>query len=136
MAGGFRCWKHSAWWSRRHEFEADDYARTMSDGAALARFDAAMLTGELEQIAAAARAYLARIEALCRRAYGAKTNALQIGPLALDLGARRAQRDGAENGAGADEGTASAAHAQPLQQLLQAPAWLGSRAHNSCRSTA
>ena len=39
---------------------------------------------------------LARIEALCRRAYGAKTNALQIGPLALDLGARRAQRDGAD----------------------------------------
>ncbi len=27
----------SAWWSRRHEFEADDYARKMSDGAALAR---------------------------------------------------------------------------------------------------
>jgi len=27
----------SAWWSRRHEFEADDYAQRMSDGAALAR---------------------------------------------------------------------------------------------------
>jgi STE24 endopeptidase len=27
----------SAWWSRRHEFEADDYARQMSDGEALAR---------------------------------------------------------------------------------------------------
>jgi STE24 endopeptidase len=27
----------SAWWSRRHEFEADDYARRMSDAAALAR---------------------------------------------------------------------------------------------------
>jgi STE24 endopeptidase len=26
-----------AWWSRRHEFEADDYARQHSDGAALAR---------------------------------------------------------------------------------------------------
>ena len=39
---------------------------------------------------------LARVEALCRRAYGAKTNALHIGPLALDLGARRAQRDGVD----------------------------------------
>ncbi len=27
----------AAWWSRRHEFEADDYARKMSDGKALAR---------------------------------------------------------------------------------------------------
>lgn len=27
----------SAWWSRRHEFEADDYAQRMSDGKALAR---------------------------------------------------------------------------------------------------
>lgn len=27
----------SAWWSRRHEYEADDYARRMSDGQALAR---------------------------------------------------------------------------------------------------
>ena len=39
---------------------------------------------------------LARVEALCRRAYGAKSGALRIGPLALDLSARRLQRDGAE----------------------------------------
>ena len=39
---------------------------------------------------------LARVEALCRRAYGAKSGALHIGPLALDLSARRLQRDGAE----------------------------------------
>ena len=38
---------------------------------------------------------LARVEALCRRAYGAKSGALRIGPLALDLSARRLQRDGA-----------------------------------------
>ncbi len=39
---------------------------------------------------------LARVEALCRRAYGAKAGALRVGPLALDLSARRLQRDGAE----------------------------------------
>ena len=39
---------------------------------------------------------LARVEALCRRAYGTKSGALRIGPLALDLSARRLQRDGAE----------------------------------------
>ena len=39
---------------------------------------------------------LARVEALCRRAYGAKSGALRIGPLALDLSARRLRRDGAE----------------------------------------
>ena len=39
---------------------------------------------------------LARVEALCRRAYGTKSGTLRIGPLALDLSARRLQRDGAE----------------------------------------
>ena len=39
---------------------------------------------------------LARVAALCRRAYGAKASALRIGPLALDFAARRVQRGGAE----------------------------------------
>ena len=39
---------------------------------------------------------LARVEALCRRAYGEKSAALQIGPLKLDLTGRRVQRDGVE----------------------------------------
>ena len=39
---------------------------------------------------------LARVEALCRRAYGAKTGALRIGPLDLDFAARRLRRDGAD----------------------------------------
>jgi DNA-binding response OmpR family regulator len=39
---------------------------------------------------------IARTEALCRRAYGKKTSALQIGPLSLDLAARRVRRDGEE----------------------------------------
>ncbi len=39
---------------------------------------------------------LARVEALCRRAYGAKSGALRIGPLELDLSARRLRREGAD----------------------------------------
>ena len=39
---------------------------------------------------------LARVEALCRRAYGTKAGALRIGPLDLDLSARRLRRDGAD----------------------------------------
>ena len=39
---------------------------------------------------------LARVEALCRRAYGAKDTQLRIGPLAFDFAARRVQRDGAD----------------------------------------
>ena len=38
---------------------------------------------------------LARVAALCRRAYGAKASALRIGPLDLDFAARCVQRDGA-----------------------------------------
>ncbi len=37
---------------------------------------------------------LARVDALCRRAYGAKAAVLQIGDLALDLAARRVRRQG------------------------------------------
>ena len=37
---------------------------------------------------------LARVEALCRRAYGEKTPALRMGPLSIDLSARRLMRDG------------------------------------------
>ena len=39
---------------------------------------------------------LARVEALCRRAYGTKAGALNIGALELDLGARRVRREGEE----------------------------------------
>ena len=39
---------------------------------------------------------LARVEALCRRAYGVKSRALHIGPFELDLSARRLRRDGAD----------------------------------------
>ena len=39
---------------------------------------------------------LARVEALCRRAYGAKSGSLRIGPLDLDFAARRLRRDGAD----------------------------------------
>ena len=39
---------------------------------------------------------LARVEALCRRAYGAKSGAVKLGPLDLDFAARRLRRDGAE----------------------------------------
>ena len=39
---------------------------------------------------------LARVEALCRRAYGAKAGALRIGPLDLDFSARKLRRDGAD----------------------------------------
>ena len=39
---------------------------------------------------------LARVAALCRRAYGAKAPALRIGPLDLDFAARRVQREGAD----------------------------------------
>ena len=39
---------------------------------------------------------LARVAALCRRAYGAKASALRIGPLDLDFAARRVQRAGVE----------------------------------------
>lgn len=39
---------------------------------------------------------LARVEALCRRAYGAKSGALRIGALEFDLSARRLHRDGSE----------------------------------------
>ena len=39
---------------------------------------------------------LARVEALCRRAYGAKTTALRVGPLEFDFAARRVRREGAE----------------------------------------
>ena len=39
---------------------------------------------------------LARVAALCRRAYGAKASALRIGPLDLDFAARRVQRGGAD----------------------------------------
>ena len=37
---------------------------------------------------------LARVATLCRRSYGVKVGALHIGPLTIDLGARRLQRDG------------------------------------------
>jgi len=39
---------------------------------------------------------LARVAALCRRAYHVKTGALLIGPLRIDLGARRLRRGGAD----------------------------------------
>ncbi|MHA3771816.1 response regulator transcription factor [Verrucomicrobiota bacterium sgz303538] len=39
---------------------------------------------------------LARVEALCRRAYETKASTLHIGPLELDLAARRLRREGAE----------------------------------------
>ena len=39
---------------------------------------------------------VARVGALCRRAYGAKAGALRIGTLELDLAARRLRRDGAD----------------------------------------
>jgi DNA-binding response OmpR family regulator len=39
---------------------------------------------------------IARTEALCRRAYGKKNAALQIGPLSIDLAARRLHRGGVE----------------------------------------
>lgn len=39
---------------------------------------------------------LARVEALCRRAYGAKAGALLLGPLEIDLAGRRLRRSGAE----------------------------------------
>jgi len=39
---------------------------------------------------------LARIESLCRRAYGAKSPAIEIGPLAIDLSARTISREGRE----------------------------------------
>ncbi len=39
---------------------------------------------------------LARVAALCRRAYGTKSGALRIGPLELDLAARRLRRGGAD----------------------------------------
>jgi DNA-binding response OmpR family regulator len=39
---------------------------------------------------------LARVEALCRRAYGAKSGALCIGSLEVDLAARRLRRGGLE----------------------------------------
>jgi DNA-binding response OmpR family regulator len=39
---------------------------------------------------------LARVEALCRRAYGEKSASLHVGPLRLDLAARRVHRDDAE----------------------------------------
>jgi DNA-binding response OmpR family regulator len=38
---------------------------------------------------------LARVAALCRRAYHTKTGALRLGPLELDLAARQLRRDGA-----------------------------------------
>ena len=37
---------------------------------------------------------LARVAALCRRAYGAKESVLRVGALDLDFGARRVSRDG------------------------------------------
>lgn len=37
---------------------------------------------------------VARVAALCRRAYGAKVSALRVGPLELDFAARRALRNG------------------------------------------
>ena len=39
---------------------------------------------------------IARVGALCRRAYGAKTGVLRIGELELDLAARRLMRNGVE----------------------------------------
>jgi len=39
---------------------------------------------------------LARVAALCRRAYHTKTGALRIGPLEIDLAARRLRRQGAD----------------------------------------
>jgi DNA-binding response OmpR family regulator len=39
---------------------------------------------------------LARVAALCRRAYHVKAGALRLGPLEVDLAARRLRRDGAE----------------------------------------
>lgn len=39
---------------------------------------------------------LARVQALCRRAYGAKTPALRIGQLELDFSARRLRREGTD----------------------------------------
>lgn len=39
---------------------------------------------------------LARVAALCRRAYGKKADTLRLGPLELDLAARRVRRDGAD----------------------------------------
>lgn len=39
---------------------------------------------------------LARVEVLCRRAYGAKAGVLRIGPLEFDFAARRFRRDDAE----------------------------------------
>jgi DNA-binding response OmpR family regulator len=39
---------------------------------------------------------LARVEALCRRAYGNRSGTLRIGPLELDLAAHRLHRDGEE----------------------------------------
>lgn len=39
---------------------------------------------------------LARVEALCRRAYGTKTSILRVGPLELDIAARRLRLNGAE----------------------------------------
>jgi DNA-binding response OmpR family regulator len=38
----------------------------------------------------------ARVEALCRRAYGVKRTVLRVGPLSLDTASRRASVDGAE----------------------------------------
>jgi DNA-binding response OmpR family regulator len=46
---------------------------------------------------------LARVEALCRRAYGAKSPALRIGPLEFDFAARRVRREGTEVGLTARE---------------------------------
>lgn len=37
-----------------------------------------------------------RVKALCRRAYGKKSNLLRIGPLELELSSRRLRRDGVE----------------------------------------
>ncbi len=39
---------------------------------------------------------LARVAALCRRAYGAKSREISVGPLVLDAAARRARLDGRE----------------------------------------
>ena len=39
---------------------------------------------------------LARVEALCRRAYGTKAGALRLGAIELDLAARRVRREGEE----------------------------------------
>ena len=39
---------------------------------------------------------LARVQALCRRAYGAKAPSLRIGPLDIDFAARRLRREGAD----------------------------------------